>query len=721
MKHNVNLPKLLRVCIILLLLIFFGNSSKISPTDSAVERDSTNIGSALLLLYDVDNVILKHAGPGKTYINPEIVPMLASMNNLRNSMDSRILQPRIFSHGCGTAAKLSESKLIKPRVLDSNQNLDYGGESNRFSIKINDIGDAYLLNDVYFLRKDGQTDNKHLPIDILKIFFVDENELDANVPSIIPFSRVLERKSIYFDEIASKLNNQESIFYKKYIQKAKRAIGGRPFSIDAIHIGMDEVQKKAFFKRLFGKISSFPKVWPFDVRSEELPFIKDLVKYRGYIKEKIKFGTTILLLDDLVAHFNFGCVHEHFTEDYKVFIIVIKKFIPNTDLDNLSREFQKSIPVPIGTTPYNPFDIREVNVKVIKLLEKLPEETHPDTFYKEIRNEFIYESPTYPKCGYDVSKPSIFYFLIIIECDILYNLIKLFIDDRMAEEVTYLLNISSYIAVITGRKSCEYSFLMVKHLITSGFYQWSNKIIPLSNLKGRHTDDVGESSPAFSQYSKNVKNSNQNANNQDRHIFMSKLYSRMPRSRTMALRLDYHGDPSRIQYSDYTCFLNAPPRENESTAFPSKSTKYRQLLNLQSDSKLSKFFGIPPNGEAKTISLLQKLTIMFNKIEGVLESTIKASNSATGTKSDSDILSVHTTQFDDEYVSTIEDSTGVEDDQTLHQTLVPRMGTSQKQAPAPPTTYPQVSYSFLSIFYTVVETLKDEFPKDYIFCVGSVN
>lgn len=719
MKHNGDIPPLLSICIILLLFICFGESLKILPTDSNVEGDSSNISSALLLLYDVDNVILKHAGPGKTYINPEIVPMLASMDKLRNSRDSRILQPRIFSHGCGTAAKLSEIKLIKPRVLDSNPNLDYGTDSNRFSIKINDIGEAYLLNEVYFLRKDSQPDNIHIPIDIFKIFFVDENELDANIPSVIPFSRVLERKSIYFEEFASKLNSQESIFYKKYIQKAKRTIGGRPFSIDAIINGMDELQKKTFFKKLFAKISSFPKVWPFDVRSEELPFIKDLVKYRGYIKEKIQFGTTILLLDDLVAHFNFGCVHEHFTEDYKVFIIVIKKFTPNTDLDNLSREFQKSIPVPIGVTPYNPFDIREVNVKMIKLLEKLPEETHPDTFYKEIRNEFIYDSPTYPKCGYDISRPSPFYFLIIIECDILYNLIKLFIDDRMAEEVTYLLNISSYIAVITGRKSCEYSFLMVKHLITSGFYQWSNKIIPLSNLKGRNTDK-NESSPAFPRYSKNTKNSNQNLNNQDRHIFMSKLYSRMPRSRTMALRLDYHGDPSRIQYSDYTCFLNAPPRENESSAFPSKSTKYRQLLNLQSDSKLSKFFGIPPNGEVKTISLLQKLTIMFNKIESVLESTIRASNNVASPSTDSEILSVHTTHFDDEYTNT-DDSTSVEDDQTLHQTVVTKVGTSYKQVPAPPTIYPQVSYSFLSIFYTVVETLKDEFPKDYIFCVGSVN
>ncbi|KAJ1610462.1 putative signal peptide-containing protein [Cryptosporidium canis] len=721
MKHNGNLSIFVSKYIVFLSFIFFCDSSKISYVNSTVEKDSSNIGSALLLLYDVDNVILKHVGPGKTYINPEIVPLLASMDSLRKSKDSRILLPRIFSHGCGTAAKLSESKLIKPRVIDTNPNLNYSGDSNRFSIQIKDIGDAYLLNEVYFLIKNDQSDNIHFPIDIFKIFFADENELDANIPSVIPFSRVLERKSVYFDEIVTKLNGQESIFYKKFIQQAQRTIGGRPFSVDTIISNMDEAQKKTFFKKLLTKISSFPKVWPFDIRSEELPFIKDLVKYRGFVKGKIQFGTTILLLDDLVAHFNFGCVHEHFSEEYKVFIIVVRKFMPNTDIDNLSREFQKSIPVPIGTTPYSPFDIREVNSKVTKLLERLPEETHPDIFYKEIRNEFIYDSPTYPKCGYDISKPSPFYFLIVIECDILYNLIKLFIDDRMAEEVTYLLNISSYIVVITGRKSCEYSFLMVKHLITSGLYQWSNKIIPLHNLKGRSTDDIDEFSPSFSQYSKNNKKYNKNQSNQDRHIFMSKLYSRVPRSRTMTLRLDYHGDPGTIQYSDYTCFLNAPPKEMESTVFPSKSTKYRQLLNLQSDSKLSKFFGIPPLGEVKTITLVQKLAFVFNKIEGVLESTIKASSGSSGAGMEPDILSVHAMQSDDEYISTIDDRSDPDEDQTLHQVAAPKTGGSLRQPPAPPTIYPQASYSFLSIFYTVVETLKDEFPKDYIFCVGSAN
>ncbi|KAH8583923.1 uncharacterized protein ELE39_002681 [Cryptosporidium sp. chipmunk genotype I] len=718
MKHNASIL-LLNACIKLLLSIYLGESLKVLPTNTTDERNALKKGSTLLLLYDVDNVILKHVGPGKTYINPEIVPLLASMYNLRKSNDPRILLPRIFSHGCGTAAKLSESKLVKPRIFDSNQSLDNNYDFYNFSTKIDDIGDAYLLNEVYYLKKYGQPETIHHPIDIFKIFFADENELETGIPSIIPFNRVLERKSIYFDSITLGLNSQESLFFKKHIQKAKRTIGGRPFLLDSIPNGMDEVQGKAFLKKLLTKISSFPKVWPFDLRSEELPFIKDLVKYRAYISGKVQFGTTILLLDDLVAHFNFGCVHEHFTEEYKVFIIVIRKFMPNGDQENLSREFQKSIPVPIGTTPYSPFDIREVNVKINKILQNFPDDTHPDIFYKEVRNEFVYDSPTYPKCGYDISKPFPFYFLVIIECDILYNLIKLFIDDRMAEEVTYLLNIASYIAVISGRRSCEYAFSMVKHLIASGFYQWSNKILPLTMIKGRNTDDTGEFSPPFSQYMKrNIKNSSQNSN-QDRHIFMSKLYSRMPRSRTMVLRLDYHGDPGRTQYSDYTCFLNAPPNVNEFINFPSKSTKYRQLLNLNSDSKLSKFFGVPPNGEIKTINLLQKLTTVFNKVEGVLESTMRASRIATSIETD-DSTPSHNMQFDEEYVNSTDEGTYTE----VHiptQIAPPKTSGQKHPTPAPPTVHPQVSYSFLSIFYTIVEALKNEFPKEYKFCVGSTN
>lgn len=720
MKHSGSVFLLLNACIQLLLFIYIGESFVILPTNTTDENDASKISSTLLLLYDVDNVILKHLGPGKTYINPEIVPLLAYMHNLHKSKDSRILLPRIFSHGCGTITKLSESKSVKPRIVDSSQSLDNSDVSDLFSIKIDEVGDAYLLNEVYYLKENGQSEYIHHPIDIFKVFFADENELETSIPSIIPFNRVLERKSIYFDGINSALNNQESIVYKKYIQKAKRTIGGQPIHIDSILNGIDEVQGKSFLKKLFIKISFFPKVWPFDLRSEELPFIKDLVKYRGYINGKIQFGTTILLIDDLVAHFNFGCVHEHFTEEYKVFIILVRKFIPNGNLENLSREFQKSIPVPIGTTPYNPFDIREVNAKMNKLLQKFPEETRPDIFYKEIRNEFIYDSPTYPKCGYDISKPFPFYFLIIIECDILYNLIKLFIDDRMAEEVTYLLNISSYIAVMSGRKSCEYAFLMVKHLIASGFNQWSGKILPLTMIKGRNTDDLDDYSPPFSHYSKkNMNNSRQNLNSQDRHIFMSKLYSRMPRSRTMVLRLDYHGDPSRIQYSDYTCFLNAPPNKDESMNFPSKSTKYRQQLNLQSNSRLSKFFGVRPSGEIKTITMLQKLIIVFNKIEGVLRSTIKASKNANSPEDDHD-HPVHT-QFDYEQTNHMDEYVNIEDEYTITQGVNPKTSTGQKHTTAPPTTYPQASYSFLSIFYTIVEILKNELPKEYIFCVGSVD
>ncbi|OII75312.1 uncharacterized protein cubi_01833 [Cryptosporidium ubiquitum] len=719
MKHSGILFLLLNTCMQLLLSIYIGESFKVLPTNITDERDGSKIGPTLLILYDVDNVILKHVGPGKTYINPEIVPFLASMYNLRNSKDPRILLPRIFSHGCGTVSKLSESKLIKPRILDSNQSLD-NDDSHHFSIKINDVGDAYLLNEVYYLKKDGQSEYIHHPIDIFKIFFADENELEANIPSIIPFNRVLERKSIYFDGPISGLNSQETIFYKKYIQKAKRTMGGQPFLIDSITNGMDEIQGKAFLKKLFTKISSLPKVWPFDLRSEELPFIKDLVKYRGYVNGKIQFGTTILLIDDLVAHFNFGCVHEHFSEEYRVFIIVVKKFIPNSDVENLTREFQKSIPVPIGTTPYSPFDIREVNAKMNKLLQKLPEETHPDIFYREIRNEFIYDSPTYPKCGYDISRPFPFYFLVVIECDILYNLIKLFIDDRMAEEVTFLLNTSSYIAVISGRKSCEYAFSMVKHLIASGFYQWSGKILPLATIKGRNTDDLDDYSPSFSQHSKkNVKNPGQNLNSQDRHIFMSKLYSRMPRSRTMVLRLDYHGDPGRIQYSDYTCFLNAPPNEDVPANFPSKSTKYRQRLNLQSDSRISKFFGVAPSGEMKTVTILQKLTVVLNKVEGVLRSTAKASRNTLSPKDEH--LATHT-QSEEEHTNHMDEYVGIEEEHIVAQSTTSKANTGQKQtASAPPTTYPQVSYSFLSIFYTIVEILKEEFPKEYIFCIGSTN
>ncbi|CUV06133.1 unnamed protein product [Cryptosporidium hominis] len=717
MKNNVRIL-LLTTCIKFLLSIYLGESLKVLPTNTTDERDTSKKSSTLLLLYDVDNVILKHVSPGKTYINPEIVPLLVSMYNLRKSNDPRILLPRIFSHGCGTAAKLSESKLAKPRIFDSNQSLDNNYDFHSFSTKIYDIGDAYLFNEVYYLKKYGQSETIHHPIDIFKIFFADENELETGIPSIIPFNRVLERKSIYFDSITSGLNSQESLFFKKYIQKAKRTIEGRPFLLDFIHNGMDEAQGKTFLKKLFTKISSFPKVWPLHLRSEELPFIKDLVKYRSYINGKIQFGTTILLLDDLVAHFNFGCVHEHFTEEYKVFIIVIKKFIPNSDQENLSREFQKSIPVPIGTTPYSPFDIREVNVKMNKILQHFPVDTHPDHFYREIRNEFVYDSPTYPKCGYDISKPFPFYFLVIVECDILYNLIKLFIDDRMAEEVTYLLNIASYIAVITGRKSCEYAFSMVKHLITSGFHQWSDKIMPLAMIKGRNTDDSSEFSPPFSQYrKKSIKDSIQNSN-QDRHIFMSKLYSRMPRSRTMVLRLDYHGDPSAIQYSDYTCFLNAPPNRKELINFPSKSTKYRQLLNLQSDSKLSKFFGVPPNGEIKTIIILQKLITVFNKVDGVLESTMKASRNTAGNAENS-YQPPNAIQFDEEYVNPTDE--GIDAEDILTQITPPKTSGHRHPAPAPPTVYPQASYSFLSIFYTIVEALKDQFPKEYKFCVGSVN
>ncbi|KAF7457272.1 hypothetical protein HWI79_2227 [Cryptosporidium felis] len=716
MEQNGNSLVLLKILLLVVVSINYGESLiSLKTSVNEDEQEFSKIGSTLLLLYDVDNVILKHIGPGKTFINPEILPLLAFMDGLHKSKDSRIYLPRIFSHGCGTAAKFIESKSVKPPMMDQSQKSLSDYDLSPFSVSIEGVGEAYLINEVYYLKRYQQ--ENHSPIDILKLFFADKGELEVGTPSLIPFNRILERKSIYFDGISSKLSSQEFTIYRKYIQKAKRSIGGQPFFLDSIQTGVDDSQTKTLIKKIFAKISSLPKVWPYNLRCEELPFVKDLVKYRAYIKDKIQLGTTIVLLDDLVAHFNFACVHEHFTENYKVFIIIIKKFIPNSDLESLSREFQKSIPVPIGTTQFSPFDIREVKTKFSSLLERFSEETSPDIFYKGIRDEFINNSPTHPKCGYDVSKPSPFYFLIVIECDILHNLIKLFIDDRMSEEVTKLLFISSYLAVIPGRKSCEYAFSMVRHLISSGFHQWANKILPLNNIKGSISEDVNDFSPPFSQFQK--KNSqNIDLNTQDRHIFMSKFYSRMPRSRTMVLRLDFHGDPSKTQYSDFTCFLNAPSKSDDISSFPSKSTKYRQILNLQSDSNISKFFGVPPYGEMKTIFLLQKLSIMFNKVEGILESTIQSSRGSSSTDSETNI-SLQALQLDD-YVEAGDQKHELEE----HPLKIPPTNpqTDPKLAtPAPQTIYPQASYSFLSIYYTIVETLKNEFPRDYVFCIGSIN
>ncbi|KAH8740012.1 hypothetical protein FG386_000839 [Cryptosporidium ryanae] len=713
-QHAILLLRFL-INLILFILLTVGNQIEVLSKLDVPEQSVSTLGSTLLLLYDVDNVILKHSKPGRTLINPDILPLLASFDLLHKLNDTRILLPRIFSHGCGTAIKLSEIKSIKPLILSSNKIFNNYDNIHPFSINIKDVGDAYLFDGVYFIKKAHSKEVVYYPLDILRTFFTDKYELESNMPSIIPFNRIIERKSIYFDFIYSNLTSLEASIFRNHIQNAKRTKDNH-FSFNESPLKeMNEYQKKTYLKKLFIKISTFPKVWPLELRSKELPFIKDLVKYRKYIRKNIQIGTTIILLDDLAEHFNFGCTHEHFNDENMVFIVMIKKFVPNGNLESLTREFQRSIPVPIGTVPYVPFDLREVHNKMSKILDKFPRETHPKLFYREVRDEFIKGSPTYPKCGYDVSKPSPFHFLIVLECDILYNLIALFIDDKMNEEVVFLLNISSFIAVLPNKKSCEHVFAMVKLLISSGFYQWANKILPLPNIRTTVSNNSGgDFSPSFT-YILNKEDSAQNRNlsNYDKHVFMAKLYSRIPRSKTIVLRLDFHGDPSRAQYSEYTCFLNAPPNLNGNSKLYTKSNRFRQQLGSQSDIRITRFLELKLDGEIKTTTILQKLVSAFKDIEDILNSARETYNNAEINKGTNIGVNNEEQLSEDEGRNLVED-----ENLSIYSANHQRNPTLGESFLFQSTTYPKATYPFLSIFYTLVETLRKEFQKDYIFCTG---
>ncbi|KAH7647464.1 hypothetical protein FG379_000680 [Cryptosporidium bovis] len=713
--QNAILLLLLRMYLLLFNLLTVENQSEALMKPNVQEQDISTLGSTLLLLYDVDNVILKHSKPGRTLINPDVLPLLASFDRLHKLNDTRILLPRIFSHGCGTAIKLSEIKSIKPYILNSNKIFKSHGDIHPFSINIKDMGDAYLFDGVYFIKKVYSQEVVYHPLDILRTFFTDKHELESNMPSIIPFNRIIERKSIYFDSIYTNLTSLEASIFRNHIQNAKRtrdsyfSFGESPLK------EMNDYQKKTYLKKLFIKISSFPKVWPLELRSRELTFIKDLVKYRKYTRNHIQIGTTIILLDDLAEHFNFGCTHEHFNDENMVFIIMIKKFVPNGNLENLTKEFQRSIPVPIGTVPYVPFDLREVHNKMSKILDKFPRETHPKLFYREVRDEFIKGSPTYPKCGYDVSNPSPFHFLVILECDILYNLITLFIDDKMSDEVTLLLNVSSFIAVLPNKKSCDHVFSMVKLLISSGFYQWANKILPLPNIRTSFTSNLrGDFSQSFSHFlNKEDSTLNKSSSNQDKHIFMAKLYSRIPRSKTIALRLDFHGDPSKIQYSEYTCFLNAPPNQSELDKFYSKSNKYKQQLGPPSDMRFTKFMESKLDGEVKTTTILQRLVSALRDMEEILYSARETHYSQEIDKEiNSQNIWERTAGKNPGRIDT-EDG-----DPSIYTEYMSGSPELKETHLAKSKTYPNSTYPFLSIFYTLVETLKTEFQKDYIFCIG---
>ncbi|OII78086.1 hypothetical protein cand_036180 [Cryptosporidium andersoni] len=700
-------------------------TTKYTATPDSADTQS-NIGqlASLLIVYDVDHVLLCKLGNFKTTINPESVPLLAALDERRKLFDKRILPPTIFSHGCGTVAKFMSGMGNKGNIMETTT-LNKQGNVFPFEIRIANMGTAYLMNDIYFLRSfdnDGDTDS---PLDILKVFFCDEDEMESNISSDIPLNRVLERRYLYSDIVSKVLTKQELPIFQDFMKKTtkdQRIIVSR----DTLP-STNYSQGREYVKKILAKISSLARDWPYAMRSSEVLEVKDMVKYRNYMKDKINLGTTVVLIDDYLYHLNFACMNEHISDKYKILVILVRRFF-NKGIPHLeSKETQKSIPVPIGTLPYEPFRLREVQSKLLHMLDIIPPTASPLTFYKALRDEFMFKEPTSPKCGYDVTNPSPFYILIVMDCDMLSHILKLFIDDRMADEILLLLNIITYISVITNNKSCESScdssFTMVRHLITSGVYEWTNKIFPLPPIIGyskRDTDNLfTDKISDSSQSSSSSKESTNFSRILDKHIFMAKFHTRLPRTRTLVLRLDFNGNLSNLQHTDYTCFLNAPTTPSDDIpAYPSKSDKIKQRLNLQFDMKLYKSLVTSSNGEVKAIILLHKIVNVLKGIDEILESTRSSSAKTTFLE-----RSTSPTYSSPSVVPVGESealmSTGTVEDISFIQIL-----NSKKFTPiheAPPTIYPPATYTFLSLFYTLIELLKNEFNSDQMFCIGSVN
>ncbi|KAL7067334.1 hypothetical protein ACR3K2_22080 [Cryptosporidium serpentis] len=690
--------------------------------DSADTQSNIGQLASLLIVYDVDNVLLCKFSNSKAITNPESVPLLAALDERRKLFDKRILPPTIFSHGCGTVAKFMSAMGNKGDIMETTV-LNKQGDVFPFEIQIANMGTAYLINDIYFLRSfDGDMDS---PLDILKVFFCDEDEIESNISSDIPLNRVLERRYLYSDIVSKVLTKQELPIFQDFMKKTtrdQRII----VSQDVLLSGTNYSQGREYVKKILAKISSLARDWPYVMRNSEVLEVKDMVKYRNYMKDKINLGTTVVLIDDYLYHLNFACMNEHISDKYKILVILVRRFFNKGSPDLGSRGTQKSIPVPIGTLPYEPFRLREVQSKLLHILDIIPPTASPLTFYRALRDEFMFKEPNSPKCGYDVTNPSPFYILIIMDCDMLSHLLKLFIDDRMADEILLLLNIITYISVITNKScesSCDSSFAMVRHLITSGIYEWVNKIFPLPPIIGysrRDTDNLfTDKISGSSQSSSNSKESTNSSRILDKHIFMAKFHTRLPRTRTLVLRLDFNGNLSNLQHTDYTCFLNAPTTPSDNIpAYPSRSDKIKQRLNLQFDMKLYKSLVTSNNGEIKAITLLHKIVNVLKGIDEILESTKPSSAKTTFLERST------SSTYSSPSVVPVDESEALIPTSTIEDISFIQILNSKKFTPiheAPPTIYPPATYTFLSLFYTLIELLKYEFSSDQMFCIGSVN